>query len=106
MKRYCVAAAVLLGLTSAGAQGPAPKTIACKDKGSYTGNVISPKFALTINDDAGKTWEYTYEDDFSGTRKAARSRTAGTYEIKDDLVVFTGKVTGEGGGVKDADELR
>jgi hypothetical protein len=72
----------------------AARDIRCKDSGQYQGNVISPVFSLTVSGPDRKLWVYQSSDDHSGTmRPPLVVRAEGTYELIDDLAVFTGTLT-------------
>lgn len=64
--------------------------ISCNLSGTYTGNAISPTFALKVGGPLKREWVYTSSDDMFGLRKPLTTEHRGTYEFDGDLVVFTG----------------
>jgi hypothetical protein len=86
----CIAAALPLP----GAPAPAKKSIACDDGGLYIGNIIDAKFSLHIRDGKKQTWEYSFIDTHSGTMPPSKIEASGTYELVDDLAIFTGTLKG------------
>jgi hypothetical protein len=97
----------LLGLiASVGLCAPAPwvgePDLSVKSENSYIGNIINAKFSLKIEGPPKRTWEYKFTDDHSGTAPVTTRQASGTYQIAEDLAVFTGK----GAGFGPADEVR
>jgi hypothetical protein len=96
-------------LADAPAAGEPPRSIQCRDQGSYIGNLISPVFTLVINGPQDRTWKYEYSDNLSGTANPPRTvKATGTYELVDDLALFTGTLTqsDEGGGQETRQTIR
>jgi hypothetical protein len=74
-------------------EGGGEVDLSCEARGRFIGNYISPTFSLLIRGPASRTWHYELKDDCSGTLPEPKVLTAkGTYEIVDDLAIFSGDV--------------
>lgn len=68
-----------------------PVGIQCRDQATYIGG-IDRHYTLTISGPKEKSWKYTFEMQPG----VAKITLAGSYEIVDDLVLFTGKANDQG----------
>lgn len=63
------------------------KDIQCQDVGQYIGG-IDRTYTLKVSGPKEKTWEYTFA---TTGGQAGDIKISGTYELLDDLVIFSGK---------------